>query len=157
MMINQKTLAAMKHFKRTELIRCYYESKEQRCKGCRLTSAVKHAPNCVDVNIEALVENVLDPAREQLGRPIYVTSGFRCPFYNDVVGGVKNSQHILGEAADIYIGSPEENLKLARIIAEQGAFDQMILYVNSASSLAPRFIHVTYKRPSKGSGANPCP
>ena len=136
MMINQKTLAAMKHFKRTELIRCYYESKEQRCKGCRLTSAVKHAPNCVDVNIEALVENVLDPAREQLGRPIYVTSGFRCPFYNDVVGGVKNSQHLVGQAADIRPKDPDQFQRLVSFLKAQALTDQLLT--------GPGWLHISW-------------
>ena len=50
-----------------------------------------------------------------------------------------------GEAADIHAGSPAENLKLAKILAQQNHFDQMILYVNPGS-MNPRFIHVSYKR-----------
>ena len=44
----------------------------------------------------------LDDLRVMLGRPIYVTSGYRCPYHNANVGGVSNSQHVLGKAADIY-------------------------------------------------------
>lgn len=125
----------MKHFTKQELIRCYCESKEQRCPECRLMQAIRRAPNSVDVNIEALVDNVLDPAREALGLPIYVNSGFRCPLHNATVGGVRQSQHINGEAADIHCA---DNRLLQRILTEQCRFDQLIIY--------PTFLHVSYKR-----------
>lgn len=128
----------MKNFKQTELIKCFRERKQDRCAECRLTGAAHHLPNGVEANIEALVDQVLDPAREAYGKPIYVNSGFRCPLHNKTVGGVTNSQHIAGEASDIHVDTPAENLRLAKIIAEQGKFDIMIIH--------PTFIHVSYKR-----------
>ena len=92
-------------------------------------------PATVRENIKALVENVLDPVREQLGKPIYVNSGYRCPRHNLKVGGAVNSQHMKGEAADIRC---EDNMMLQRLIKEQGVFDQMIVY--------DTFLHVSYKR-----------
>jgi hypothetical protein len=50
------------------------------------------------------------------------------------------------EASDLVTDSPAENLKLAKIIAANGKWDQMILYVNNASSLEPRFVHVSWKK-----------
>ena len=47
-------------------------------------------------NLEALVDNILDPLREAWGQPIIVTSGYRCTRLNKTVGGVSNSQHIKG-------------------------------------------------------------
>lgn len=44
----------------------------------------------------------LDDMREEIGMPIIVTSGYRCPRHNYNVGGVSNSQHVKGNAADIY-------------------------------------------------------
>ena len=137
----------MKYFKLTELIRCYREDRQQRCKECRLQQAASRLPNGIEENIEALVEQVLDPARERLGKPVVVNSGFRCPLHNKAVGGVYNSQHVKGEAADIepagfqgstVSGFKEELAKLARIIVENGKFDQLILY--------PTFVHVSWKR-----------
>lgn len=86
-------------------------------------------------NIEALVVNVLDPARERLELPIKVNSGYRCPKHNAEVGGAVRSQHLKGEAADIHCANNE---RLAEIIIENGNFDQIIIY--------PTFIHVSYKR-----------
>jgi len=119
-------------------------------------------------NMRALVENVLDPLRARYGHPIYVSSGYRCPKLNNAVNGALNSQHMRGEAADIYarltMPAPQaphcgldpqsltpydftnENLKLAQMIAEAGNFDQMILEEVPENSLNPRWIHVSYKR-----------
>ena len=67
----------------------------------------------VEKNLKALVENVLDPVREKLGRPITVNCGYRSPKLNNAVGGVSNSQHVTGEAADI---ESYNNLTLANPI-----------------------------------------
>lgn len=111
----------MKHFSMNEF--------QCRCGKCRM-------PDEVMANLEALVENVLDPVRERLGKPIIVNSGFRCPIHNKTVGGATGSQHMKGEAADLRIdGKPEA---LAKVIVELGKFDQVIVY--------PTFIHVSWKR-----------
>ena len=52
-------------------------------------------------NLRKLVENLLDPIRERWGKPILVTSGFRSQQLNKAVGGVRNSEHLTGCAADI--------------------------------------------------------
>jgi len=131
----------------------YFTDQELRCRCCG------QLPPFARENIEALVANVLDPLREVYGKPIHVTSGYRCLKHNTAVGGVKNSQHMIGQAADINTGGlntyglpltederKSENFKLAKILAQQNNFDQMILYVNNATDLRPRFIHVSYKR-----------
>lgn len=118
----------------------HFAEKELRCKCCG------QLPPSVRENSVALVINVLDPLRDQYQKPIRVNSAYRCPKHNKEVGGVQNSQHMKGEACDIHAGSPEENLKLAKLIAAQGVFDQEILYVNSATDMRPRFIHVSYKK-----------
>ena len=106
-----------------------------RC-GCEMPAEARQ-------NIEALVANVLDPVREAYDKPIYVNSGYRCEKHNKAVGGVPRSQHMVGEAADISVKSEKLKVKseldeLARIIKEQGRFDQLIIY--------PTFLHVSYKR-----------
>lgn len=57
----------------------------------------------VVTNITALCRNLLQPFRDLVGRPLTVNSGYRCPALNAAVGGVKNSQHLTGQAADIHI------------------------------------------------------
>lgn len=52
-------------------------------------------------NLKRLAEQTLDPARALLGSPIFVNSGYRCPQLNKAVGGVPNSFHLQGRAADL--------------------------------------------------------
>ena len=123
-----------KHFSKLEMVRCFRENGT-RCKECRLAQPAKQLPYGIEENIQALVSNVLEPARERLGKPIVVNSGFRCPVHNAAVGGVANSQHMRGEACDCRC---DDNRRLAKIIVELGKFDQLILY--------PTFVHVSWKR-----------
>ena len=59
-------------------------------------------PNEVFYNVQKLANN-LQILREHLNRPIRITSGYRSPAHNKSVGGAKNSQHLLGKAADIQV------------------------------------------------------
>ena len=70
-------------------------------------------------NLRKLVENLLDPIRERWGKPIFVTSGFRCPELNKAVGGVRNSEHLTGCAADITLNSKVDNERLFKMIRNQ--------------------------------------
>jgi hypothetical protein len=114
-------------------------------------------PEGVEENLQALVSDVLDPARKAYGKPISVNSGYRCPKHNLKVGGAVGSQHMRGEAADVrpVQGSQDSQARmsdkveagftvqdLARVIVANGRWDQMILY--------PTFVHVSWKR----NGAN---
>ncbi len=61
----------------------------------------RHSYDLIRLSPE-LVE-ALEDIRERAGRPVTVTSGYRPPAYNAEVGGVPNSAHINGTAADIYV------------------------------------------------------
>ena len=129
----------MKHFKMEELVRCYRD--DGRCRECPLKQRASRLPKDAEENLRALVEEVLDPAREKLGKSITVNSGFRCTKHNAAVGGVANSQHLRGEAADVCC---EDNERLAEIIEANGKFDQIIRYKRPNGSI--RFVHVSWKR-----------
>jgi len=73
----------------------YFKLEEFRCRCCG------GLPAEAQENVRALVENVLDPARQKLGGPVRVNSGYRCAKHNREVGGVSVSQHLRGEAADV--------------------------------------------------------
>jgi hypothetical protein len=97
------------------------------------TAIERHIDNSpskeVERSLTALVEKILDPLREAYGKPIIVTSGYRCARLNKVVGGAPSSQHVKGEAADIRSvkDSPEENRKLYDLIVKlKLPFDQLI-------------------------------
>ncbi len=111
-----------------------------------MKEAMKELPAC-EGNAQELVKKVLDPLREAYGAKIICNSGYRCSHHNKNVGSKPSSQHRTCSAADITAGSPEENLKLAKLIVKEiGTWDQMILYVNDEKSLKPRFIHVSLKQ-----------
>ena len=55
---------------------------------------------------------LLEPARREVG-PIIINSGFRNPRVNTLVEGVKNSQHLFGQAADI---RPKDPLQFQRLV-----------------------------------------
>lgn len=89
----------------------------------------------------AVVENVLQPARDALGLPIHTNSGYRSDAVNKAVGGAKNSQHEKGEAVDIELGgkTKEENEILFNWIRDNCEFDQLINERDFS------WVHVSYK------------
>ena len=107
----------------------WFKEKEFACKCCG------QLPPLARENVKALVSEVLDSVREKLGMPIVVNSGYRCEKHNKDVGGVKNSQHLKGEAADLICSDLP---RLKQLIIENGKFDQLIDYGT--------FLHVSYKR-----------
>jgi hypothetical protein len=48
-----------------------------------------------------LCQNVFEPIRAYVGRPIRINSGFRSAALNRRIGGSRSSQHTLGEAVDL--------------------------------------------------------
>lgn len=94
-------------------------------------------------NLQALCTAVLEPARKFIGLPIKVNSGYRSEAVNKAVGGAKNSQHLVGEAADITLGSKELNKQLFEWMQHNVEYDQLIDEKNY------RWIHVSYKRAEK--------
>ena len=59
------------------------------------------------------LRKILDPMREAWGGPLVVTSGYRCPALNKAVGGVSNSAHLSGYAADI---RPTDKRRTAKFV-----------------------------------------
>ena len=99
--------------------------------------------------LTTLIVEVLDPARELLGKPIVVTSGYRCSVLNTAVGGQPNSQHTRGEAADLQCYN---NKYLFDIIRENLSFDQLILETkdifdrNGNKTGVREWVHISYKK-----------
>lgn len=119
----------------------YFDIKELCHSDTANAKGIDNTPTeDVKANLEALIENVLDPVREWYGKPIYVNSGYRCPELNKAVGGVNNSQHVNGQAADIDVFDEKENKKIFDYIVNYLNFDQCLWENNGA------WIHVSYKR-----------
>lgn len=62
-------------------------------------------PHCHENKIQGALIQLVQKIRDKAGEPVHIESGYRCPEHNKEVGGVANSSHTLGLAADIYIGS----------------------------------------------------
>jgi uncharacterized protein YcbK (DUF882 family) len=58
---------------------------------------------CDKILIESELIEVLEDVRTHFNMPVIITSGYRTPEYNKKIGGVKNSQHTKGTAADIKV------------------------------------------------------
>lgn len=127
----------MKHFTLKEM--CRSNVAEVR--------RIENKPDAVqEKSLTALVDNVLDPLRERFGRPVIISSGFRSKDLNGAVGGSKTSQHMKGEAADIYAGTKEGNRELFELIRKYLPFDQLIDEKDFS------WVHVSYRADGKNRG-----
>lgn len=76
------------------MLRPHFSKSEMACRHCG------ELP--IDGMSDALLDG-LEELRHIVGRPVIVTNAYRCEEHNADVGGVYNSQHVLGCAADIYV------------------------------------------------------
>ena len=69
--------------------------------------------NCGCEMPEDILENIkllavqLQKVRDYYNRSITINSGYRCETHNEEIGGVSNSQHLYGKAADIVVEDTE--------------------------------------------------
>lgn len=119
----------------------HFSSSEFWCHGQdQLTCNCKHS-----LNIDYRLIELLEQLRSNIGGyPLYINSGYRCPVHNKAVGGVSNSQHILGKAADVEIPSPLTFSEFQWYV-EQLPFDGIGLYH------AGNFIHLDVRDGGIGS------
>ena len=129
----------MKYFTISELLKSDTAIKNRIWNG---------ASREVEDNLIALVAAVLDPLREKYGKAIHVSSGYRCPAVNkSIPGSSLTSQHMQGEAADIFVDAGAKgNFEIGKLIVQLGNFDQVIFENVGANDLLPQWIHVSWKR-----------
>ena len=100
------------------------------------------------INLVYLTAYVLEPLRVAMGEPIKIGSGFRCQQLNKAVGGVYNSQHMKGQAADLCIdGDIQKGRKWFNYIKNHLPFDQLIWEHNSKGTY---WVHVSFVYPDFG-------
>ena len=93
-------------------------------------------------NLGYLTQNLLQPLREKLDKPIYISSGYRSELLNMKVGGVKTSQHKYGQAVDIHVVGMSP-LQLFLFIKDSGLdYDQLILEKTKSTE----WVHVSYTK-----------
>ena len=122
-----------KHFTLEEFTR----SSAAKSRGINNTVPLQFIPS-----LRNLCEKVLEPLREQVKEPVIISSGYRCPALNKAVGGKNTSQHMKGEACDIYMEAKEKLRKWFAILMD-GDFDQLIFERNRRTGHC--WIHVSCK------------
>ena len=122
----------------------YFTISELTASATALREGIDNRPSkCAYHLLHVLVQQLLDPIREAWGEPIVVSSGYRSKELNTLVGGVKNSHHLLGCAADIIAGNRADHRRLFKLIQQmqqqgQIRFTQLILEGDG------RWIHISY-------------
>ena len=101
------------------------------------------------INLVYLCAYVLEPLRVAMGEPIKIGSGYRCEKLNKAVGGVYNSQHLKGQAADLCIdGDIQKGKKWFNYIKDHLPFDQLIWEHNPKTG--SYWVHVSFVFPDFG-------
>lgn len=128
------------HFTIEEL----YASATAKAKG------IDNKPNVQQmINLVYLAAYVLEPLRVAMKEPIKIGSGFRSRKLNDAVGGVWNSQHCKGQAADLCIdGDIKKGRRWFDYIKNHLPFDQLIWEHNPKTG--NYWVHVSFVYPDFG-------
>ena len=122
----------------------YFSISEMISSATALREGIDNRPPTSAYHLlHVLVDQLLDPIREAWGEPIVVSSGYRCKELNTLVGGAKNSHHMLGCAADLIAGNKADHRRLFNLIQQlqqEGKikFTQLILEDDG------RWIHISY-------------
>lgn len=90
-------------------------------------------------NLEILADQ-MEKVRDLFGVPIMITSGYRNPKVNKAVGGVENSDHAVGLAADFHVDGIDDLAAAKKIRDSQIKFSQLILERG-------RCVHIAFRPP----------
>ncbi len=88
--------------------------------------------HCGKVIIDSQLIDILEKLREYLGKPVIITSAYRCIEWNRQIGGVKGSAHIRGYAVDVKVLSSRTRYRIVNFLLSQGI---------SRIGIAQNFIH----------------
>ena len=72
------------------------------------------------VNMDSNFLAKLEEAREIAGIPFKITSGYRTKEHNEQVGGVPNSSHLIGVAADVSVSSGHDRYVILNALIRAG-------------------------------------
>ena len=93
-------------------------------------------PCCGEIKVSRRLVDALEKLRHKCGNvSIRVNSGYRCPVWNERVGGVVASQHLLGFAADIVVQGLEPIE-----VAEKA--DEVCAFHHGGIGVYNNFVHV---------------
>lgn len=127
-----KNMKLSEHFELEEFVRSSTADKLGIC---------NEAPEYVAINLQVLCQMILEPLRRMAEKPLHINSGFRCSALNMAVGGAKNSNHLLGFAADVRCESWEECKEWQWLVCTYCDFDECICEKHGKSV----WLHVAYR------------
>ena len=110
----------------------HFNTSEFHCKGANC--------GCKETLHDPILSAYLQQIRAHFGKPLYITSGYRCKKHNDAVGGVSNSLHMKGQAAD-FVVSGVKPLEIAQY-AEQICVKGIGLYGTEDGN----FVHIDTRK-----------
>ncbi len=87
----------------------HFWSSEFKCQCQRWNCDARQLP-------EPQLVNLLEDLRNRVNRPIIISSGIRCVYWNEKMNGVKDSAHIEGKAVDISAVTSSEKYQLLSFI-----------------------------------------
>lgn len=106
-----------------------------------ISKGIDNTPTSTEIErLRKLCQQILQPARDGLGVPLRISSGFRSEELNRAIGGARNSAHRLGYAADV-VPSNGDTRALAKWVVDNCPFDQVILEYGTLNR--PSWIHIS--------------
>lgn len=114
-------------------------------KSWEITNSTKAKENNIDntPTEDEIINNLnhtlqrLNAIREGYGKPIIISSGYRCPELNELVGGAKDSKHLTGLAVDL-----KWDKDLVEYIIDNCSFDKLI----REKSGNVKWIHIQFRK-----------
>lgn len=109
---------------------------------------IKNEPNETEIeNLKLLCNTILEPIREKLNAPLYISSGFRCVKLNSAIGGTKTSQHCYGQAADLQVYAKDKSNKdlfdLCVAMIKSGEITVGQLIWEGGTDDCPNWVHIS--------------
>ena len=126
------------------MISAHISDKEGVYSITAIRRGIDNSPNEKQLkNMELLAEEIFEPLRSWVNKPIKINSFFRSPELNKAIGGSSKSQHCHGQAMDIDDSYGHvTNAEMYEYIREHLDFDQMIWEFGNSDN--PDWIHVSY-------------
>jgi hypothetical protein len=114
-------------------------SDTAKAKGIDNSPTNEHLRNLIEI-----ANNIFQPLRDGIGKPIRISSGYRSEKLNKAVGGSKTSQHNKGQALDLVATTGFTNKDIFYYIKKNLEFDQMIWEFGTDKN--PDWVHVSYNK-----------
>ena len=115
------------------------DSNTAKAKGIDNSPTNEHLRNLIEI-----ANNIFQPLRDGIGKPIRISSGYRSEKLNKAVGGSKTSQHNKGQALDLVATTGFTNKDIFDYIKKHLEFDQMIWEFGTDKN--PDWVHVSYNK-----------